>query len=83
MSSTQWGALLHCRLAMIDAKGVIAEMHTAKAGNAYLILTPGPGADKSVVDWAAAAITAEPHTFGLLEATPTRRLQDSPLWSVR
>lgn len=83
MSSAQWSSFLRSRLAPVHAGDVVAEVHTARAGHAYLVLTSGPSGTRSAVEMAAAAITSDPHRFGLLAATPTRRLQDSPLWSVR
>jgi hypothetical protein len=83
MSSAQWSTLLRSRLAPVQTGEVVAEVHIARAGNAYLVLTSGPSGTREAVQGAAAAITSDPHRFDLLAATPTRRLQDSPLWSVR
>ncbi|WP_030162504.1 MULTISPECIES: hypothetical protein [Actinomycetes] len=83
MSSAQWSTLLRSGLAPVRTGEVVAEVHIARAGNAYLVLTSGPSGTSEAVQGAAAAITSDPHRFGLLAATPTRRLQDSPLWPVR
>ena len=83
MSSAQWSSFLRSRLALVQTGEVVAEVHTARAGTAYLVFTSGPSGTRSAVEMAAAAITSDPHRFGLLSAAPTRRLQDSPLWSVR
>ena len=83
MSFAQWSSFLRSRLALVQTGEVVAEVHTARAGTAYLVFTSGPSGTRSAVEMAAAAITSDPHRFGLLSAAPTRRLQDSPLWSVR
>ena len=83
MSSAQWSNLLRTRLPPVQAGEVVAEVHTARGGNAYFVLTSGPVGTRATVERVAAALTSDPHRFGLLAATPTRRLQDTPLWSVR
>lgn len=50
MSSAQWSSLLRSRLTPVQTGEVVAEVHTARAGNAYLVFTSGPSGTRLAVE---------------------------------